>query len=210
MTNEEQVRRTKTAVEAVLAYARLQKELATYGYDKKKMLEGKARWEKVEMLIHLQKKEYGESYEATDSLNLAKADAWQVYVRHQEIARVALKDNRGAYKSLQLTGERKKDLFGWLAQARTFYANVEGVKETLTKYSLTEDELKQGQAMIEAVYQAHSTRRKEYSEAKQATQNRNQALEELTAWTSAFVGIAKVAFANDPEALELMGLLKTA
>ena len=210
MTIEEQIRRTKTAVEAVLAYARLQEELAAYGYDKKKMLEGKVHWEKVEMLNHLQKKEYGESYEATDSLELARAEARQVYMRHLELARVALKENRGADKTLQLSGTRKRGMFDWLAQARTFYANVEGVKETLTKYSLTEEELKQGQAMIEAVYQAHSTRRKEYSEAKQATQNRNQALEELTAWTSAFVGIAKVAFANDPEALELMGLLKTA
>ncbi|MGB3779087.1 MAG: hypothetical protein WA960_12065 [Tunicatimonas sp.] len=210
MTNEEQVRRTKTAVEAVLAYARLQKAMAAYGYDKKKMLEGKARWEKVEMLNHLQKKEYGESYEATDSLELARAEARQLYMRHLEVARVALKDNRGASKTLQLSGNRKRGMFGWLAQARTFYANVEGVKETLAKFSLTEDELKQGQAMIEAVYQAHSTRRKEYSEAKQSTQNRDKALSELNDWMRAFVGIAKVAFANDSEALELLGLLKTA
>ncbi len=210
MTNEEQVRRTKTAVEAVLAYARLQKALAAYGYDKKNMLEGKARWEKVEMLNHLQKKEYGESYEATDSLELARSEARQLYLRHLEVARVALKDNRGASKTLQLSGARKRGMFGWLAQARTFYANVAGVQETLAKFSLTEDELKQGQAMIEAVYQAHSARRKEFSEAKQATQNRDQALEALNDWTRAFVGIAKVAFANDPEALELMGLLKTA
>ena len=209
MTNEEQVRRTKTAVDAVLAYARLQKALAAYGYDKKKMLEGKAHSEKVELLNHLQKKEYGESYEATDSLEIARTEARQLYLRQLEVARVALKDNRGASKTLQLSGNRKRGMFGWLAQARTFYANVAGVKETLAKYSLTEDELKQGQAMVEAVYQAHSTRRKEFSEAKQATQNRDQALESLIEWTRAFVGIAKVAFANDPEALELMGLLKT-
>ena len=116
MTNEEQVRRTKTAVEAVLAYARLQKALAAYGYDKKKMLEGKARSEKVEMLNHLQKKEYGESYEATDSLELARVEARQLYMRHLEVARVALKDNRGASKNpATVRQSQKRDV--WLVGA---------------------------------------------------------------------------------------------
>ena len=158
------------------------------------------------MLNHRQKKEYGESYEATDSLELARNEARQLYMRHLG---VALKDNRGASKTLRLSGNRKRGMFGWLAQARTFYSNVEGVQETLAKFSLTEDELKQGQAMVGAVYQAYGARRKEFGEAKQATQNRDQALEALNEWTRAFISIAKAAFANDSEALELMGLLKT-
>lgn len=208
MTNEEQVRRTKTAVEMVLQYAHLQKAMAAFGYDKKKMLEGKVHCEKVEWLDNLQKKEYGESYGAIDSLKLARTEARQVYMRHLEVARVALKDNRGASKSLQLSGTRKKAMFGWLEQARIFYTNVAGVKETLAKYSLTEDELKQGQAMIEAVYQAHSTQRIEFGEAKRATYQRDQALNEMNNWMSNFNRVAKVALENDAEALELIGLLK--
>ena len=208
MTIEAQVRRTKTAVNAVLQYAHLQKGLAQFGYDKKKLLAGHAHCQKVELLNSVQKKEYGESYEATDSLYAAKAEAWQLYMNHLETARFALKHDRGHWKTLQLSGERKKRLFGWLEQARIFYANVAGVKDTLAQYNLSEAELEQGRAMIEAVYQAHETRRKEAGEARQSTQNRDQALSEMNDWMRDLIRVAEIAFKDTPEALELMGLLK--
>lgn len=210
MTIEEQVRRTKIAVNAVLKYAHLQQGIAKIGYDKKRVLEGKAYYKNVEMLNEVQQKEYGESYDATDSLRVAKTEARQLYMNHLETARFVLKDERGYRRSLLLSGERKRSLFGWLEQARVFYANVGPVKDRLARCNLSEEELQQGEAMIDAVYQAHTTRRKEFSEAKQATQNRDRALDEMNDWTRKFIHVAKMAFENDPEALELMGLVKTA
>lgn len=210
MTIEEQVRRTKVATDAVLQYAHLQKGVAKFGYDKKRILEGKAYYKKVEMLNEVQQKEYGESYDATDSLQKAKAEARQLYMSHLETARFVLKEERGYWKSLQLTGERKRSLFGWLEQARIFYANVAPVQDLLARYNLPAEELQQGQSMIESVHQVHETRRKEFGEAKQATQNRDKALDEMNDWTRKFIHVAKMAFDKDPEALELMGLVKTA
>lgn len=208
MTIEEQIRRTRVAVDAVLQHPRLQKGLTRFGYDKKKMSEGQAHYQKVAWLSNVQQQEYGESYDATDALRTAKAEARQRYTEHVEIARLALKNDRGFWKMLQLSGARKRDLFGWLMQARIFYSNAEVVKDTLGKYNLTEAELAQGREMIEAVSQAHETRRREFSEAKQSTQNRDQALQEMNAWTRKLIRAAELAFDTDPEALELMGLLK--
>lgn len=208
MTIEEQIRRTKVAVDTALDHAPLQKKLAAFGYNKEKLLKGKAIYEKVTALNSAQQKEYGESYDATDTLNIAKAEAWQIYVHHLSTARFALKEDRGSWKTLQLSGKRKKNLFGWLEQARVFYANIGEVMDVITKYNITEAELEQGQAMVEAVLEAHETRRKELNEARQATQKRDEALQEMHAWMSRFVRTAELAFDDNAEALEMLGLLK--
>lgn len=208
MTIEEQIRRTKIAVDTVLHHAHLQKKLAVFGYNKEKLLKGKAAYEKVTALNSAQQKEYGESYDATDTLNIAKAEAWQLYIHHVSTARFALKNDRGSWKTLQLSGKRKRDLFGWLEQARVFYANIGEVMDIITKYNISESEIEQGQAMVEAVLEAHETRRKELNEARQSTQKRDEALQQMNAWMSKFARTAELAFDEDPEALEMLGLLK--
>lgn len=208
MTIEEQIRRTKVAIDTTLHHPELLKKLTVYGYNKDKMLTGKGLYEKVISLNSAQQKEYGESYDATDSLHIAKAEARQLYMHHVSTARFALKNDRGFWKTLQLSGNRKKGLFGWLEQAQVFYANIGEVMDIIIKYNITEAELEQGQAMVEAVFEAYETRRKELNEARQSTQKRDEALHEMNAWMSRFIRIAELAFDDDAEALEMLGLLK--
>ncbi len=78
--------------------------LAEYGYTEEKLREGLALYEEAQSLDIAKDKEYGDQYEATNELNLAKVEANREYMKHVKIARVALKDNRGAYESLQISG----------------------------------------------------------------------------------------------------------
>jgi hypothetical protein len=53
-------------------------------------------------------------------------EAYAAYMRYVKVARIALKGNVAAAQKLDLNGERKQTLSGWLKQARQFYAGALG------------------------------------------------------------------------------------
>ncbi len=207
MKRTNKLKRIQTAIDYTLRVDSVQKGLTKVGMPKAEIIQGRGLFEHVQMLDAAQQKEYGERYQATDELNLARQQAQTFYMKHIDVARFALKDQRGYWKALELSGVRKSDLFGWLAQAHTFYSNVYQVKDVLAQYNLPEAELQQGESMIDAVIEAYNVRQKEDNEAQAATQQRDEALEKLEAWMRRFTQAARLAFADDMQTLKGLGLV---
>lgn len=207
MKRTNKLKRIQTAIDYTLRTDAVQKGLNKVGMSKAEVIQGRGLLEHVQMLDAAQQKEYGERYQATDELNQARQQAKTLYKKHIEVARFALKEQRGYWKTLELSGARKDDLFGWLAQAHTFYSNVYQVKETLAQYNLPEAELQQGESMIDAVIEAYNVRQKEDNEAQAATQLRNEALDKLEVWMRRFTQAARLAFVDDMQTLKGLGLV---
>ena len=55
---------------------------------------------------------------------------------------------------------------------------------------------------MEAVESAEAGQEREKSEAQQATEHRDVAMDALDEWMSDFISIARVAFEDDPQQLE--------
>ncbi len=210
MKKADKLKRIQIAIDYALRLPSVQKELNKVGFSKADILQGKTSLEQVRLLEVTQQKEYGDRYQATDELKQARQQARGLYMKHLEVARFALKDQRGYWKTLELTGKRKNDLFGWSSQAHTFYSNVQQVKHILELYNLPEAELQQGESMIESVSEAYNVRQKEDSEALSATQQRDEAMEKLDAWMRRFSQTARLAFVNDPTTLKALGLISKA
>ena len=207
MKKSKRLKNIQTAIEYTLNTPTVQEELGKVGFSGADVMKGKAQLAQVRLLDSAQRKEYGDRYQATDNLNQARAEARHMYNKHLEGARYALREHRGYYEMLDLAGPRKDDLFGWLAQAHTFYDNVPQVKKILAQYNLSMAELEQGKSMINTVMDAYNRQRKEAVEAQTATQQRNQAMKEADAWMSRFKRAARMAFADDPQTLKGLGLL---
>ncbi len=207
MKKSKKLKRVQTAVDYALSNPAALKVLNKVGVSKADVLQGKALAAQVHLLDAAQRKEYGDQYQATDELTQARQEARAMYMRHLDAARFAFKEKRGYWNTLELSGARKDDLFGWLEQARNFYINVVSVKDILTKYDVSEAELLQGESMIEAVSAAHNVRQKEATEAQAATTQRNEAIEKLDAWMRHFTQSARLAFVNDPQTLKGLGLV---
>lgn len=201
------MKRVQLAIDYTQRTPHVQQALKRVGFSAADIQQGKALYEHVQMLNVAQKQEYGDRYRATDALIEARRQARAQYMRHLEVARLALKDQRGVWNTLELSGERKANLFGWLAQAHTFYHNVGLVQATLAKYNLPEAELQQGTSMIEAVIEAYHVRQKEGTEAQVATRQRNEILAQLKVWMRRFTMSAKLAFADDPNTLKGLGVV---
>lgn len=184
--------------------------LAELGYDQAALEEGQALLEDAQKAQQTMTAEYSEQYEATEALEDAFETANSTYIRHIKIARVALKEDRGAAEALKLSGRRKRTMSGWLGQARTFYDNAladDDILDALAEFNVTSEDLTQARAQVEAVAEANSTQEKEKGNAQDATEARDAAVEALDEWMSDFYAIARIALSDQPQQLEKLGLV---
>jgi len=184
--------------------------LAEYGITEEKLNLGIAKYEEAVGLDAAQKKEYGEQFEATDELNRSYNTANKMYVRHVKLARLAMDDNRGMQEKLDIIGQRKKTLSGWLHQAKRFYTNAlnsEDVLTALAEYNITAEKLQEGQQLVAAVETASNKQFKEKGEAQNATKSRDAAVDDLQNFMGNFIAVARIALEDRPQILEALGIV---
>ena len=208
---EERLLAARVAIQNALDDKSLQSSLAVFGYNQEKLEVGKALLEKAQSAQQTQQSEYGDQYDATDKVNRIWERANKVYMRNVKIARIALRDWRGALSKLDLHGQRKRAIAGWIIQARQFYSGLLADAEMMAKmaeFNITEEKLKAGQEQVNGVEAAHLIQGKEKGEAQIATQARDAAMDELAQWMSDFITIARMALEEEPQALEKMGIVE--
>lgn len=208
MKKIDKLKRIQEAIDFALRTPAVLVAMAKLDFSEQSILEGKSLFDEVTDLETMQQKEYGDQYQATLELNQARQEARGLYMKHLELARIGFRNHPGFWKTLALGGNRRDDLFGWLSQAKTFYSHIRGIVDVMKRYNVSETELKQGQAMIDAVNEAYHVRRKEGNEATTATNQRDQAMEKLDAWMRRFSQTARLAFMDDPNTLKGLGLKK--
>jgi len=201
----------QVAIDNALSDAEIKGYLANFGYDESRLNEGKALYETALQLHQKQKAEYGDQVSATQELN----DKWQAagkeYMKLVKLARIALKSHPGSLLKLNLNGERKKTLSGWLSQAKQFYINALGDSEVLTalaEYGITPEKLQAGQQLVLDTETANAAQEKEKGDAQQATLERDAAMDLLDDWKSDFTAVARIALEDKPQLLEKLGILE--
>jgi len=130
-----------------------------------------------------------------------------------KIARVAFRNIPRAKKSIMLFGARKKTLSGWLDQASTFYANIlndNGLVTIIARFGYPPEKLREEAALVEQVEAKLAQQKKEIGEAQEATVKRDKALDKLAAYVSELKAAARVAFHDNPQQLERLGLVAKA
>ncbi len=201
----------QNAITNAINYTEVKNLLTEFGYTDKRLQEGRQLYEKANELQVKQQKEYGDQFAATDALNAAKASANRQYVNHLKLARIALSKDRGAEESLQLRGDRKRTLSGWLKQSRAFYANALASDEVLAalgRFGITSEKLTAVQQEVSGVEQALNRQLQEKGEAQAATQERDEAFDALQEWMSDFIAVARIALEGQPQYLEVLGVVQ--
>lgn len=201
----------QVAIENALSNTTIKEALALFGYDDAKLEAGKTLYEAAQDAQSKQKQEYGDQFAASDELNAAMSAANLIYMRHVKVARIALRSQRGASEALQLTGRRKQSYSGWIKQASIFYTNAlasTAEKAALAGFGIDEQALLDGQAQVTDVQAKLAAQLKEKGEAQAATQGRDEALDALLDWISDFTAITRIALEDQPQLLEMLGIIK--
>jgi len=183
--------------------------LNPYGYTLERLNEGKLKHTQATNLHQQQIKEYGDQTEATDQLKQARATASLSYMNFVKIARITFKNDPGLWKKLELAGSRKSTYSGWIGQAKLLYTNLLTDPEALTKmakFGTTAEALEAGLDLVNIVEEKLANQKKEMGEAQDATIERDNAVDELQDWYSDFKEIARIALAEHPQYLEMIGI----
>jgi hypothetical protein len=201
---EAQVVLDNAAADLIIAPA-----IAVYGYGAAKMAEGKAVYRAAFDAHRKQIAEYGEKYDATESLHKAWEKAHAVFRGARLIARIALRDNKRAAVCLQLSGSIKESVTGWLDQASVFYSNLlsePDFLESMEPFTYDRKRLLSEQALVNAVAEARNRQDKESGEAQQATQERDERIDGLGIWIHDLREVARLALEDSPQQLEKLGI----
>ncbi len=203
---DQQLDTAEMAIEGVLGNPEMQKLFNGFGYNREKILKGKALLDTTRKLNAEKNDLKGSQKDASAKVQEDYQQAWKTYMRHVTIARLDLPKTSGKWKKLQLSGERKRTYAGWLEQARLFYHELSTDATLLAQIDITPEDIAQAKAMIEVVKVARRDHKKSLGASKEATQTRDQALADLKVWMNHFFKIAAVALAGKTKMLETLGM----
>lgn len=201
----------QVAIENAISDTEVKSLLTVFGYGDDRLNTGKALLDTVNQLQQQQQKEYGDQFEATDALNETWDNANKEYMRLVKVARIALKSEHACYLKLDLIGRRKESLSGWLKQAKQFYLNALAdnvVLEKMAEFGMSQEKLEAGKTLVEQTETANAAQKKEKGEAQEATQKRDEALDDLEEWLSDFIAIARIALEDHPQLIEKLGVVE--
>lgn len=210
-TLESKILSADVAISAAKDNPEIKAAVAEYNYDDVRLDEGLALHAEANTLHKKQIKEYGDQFQATNDLDGIKGKANKMYMKHLKVARITMEDNVALTKSLMLNGRRRHTYTGWLDQASTFYDNGLDSLEALTalmEYNITEEKMKAGQVLVNQTAASLKTQLKEVGEAQRATKQREKAFDLMEDWMVKFITIARIALEDDPQLLEIMGIVE--
>ena len=203
---DKQLEIAEVAIEGVLANQEMQKIFNGFGYNREKILKGKALLETSRQMQSDKNDLKGMQRDASAKVQEDYQLAWKTYMRHVTIARLDLPKTSGKWKKLQLSGERKRTFAGWLEQARLFYHELTTDAALLAQIGISPEDVAQAKAMIEAVKVARRDHKESLGASKEATQQRDKALTELNMWMNHFFKIATVALSGKTKMRETLGM----
>jgi hypothetical protein len=185
----------------------LQGPLQEMGVDADYIARGNALVEQARAAYDTFQDEWSDVEMANRSLAEAEAKAQAMYTRHLTLARIAVDEEDPAYEEMDLGGRRKWGRrSGWMTQARQMYRILqtdESARAAVAPYPI---DAEAGMEALDAINAAIDARKKEHSEAERSTKSRDAVVGELRGMLRDFLTVAELAFADDRQQLEKLGV----
>lgn len=201
--------RAEHAIETVRTDPELALRMAGLGYDAPALDQGRLLCEQARERQRAQERGYGAKFDATTAVAEARIRAEASFKLMVQVARVALRGERGTLDTLGLGLGSKSTLLAWIDDARRFYTNALSNPEVLhklTRFNITRELVEAGQRDVEQLDQARRAQERERVQAREATKARNEAVKALDAWLDDFLAIARAATEGRPELRKKLGL----
>lgn len=204
-TQDKFLQRVFIALTNALNTPELLAALARFTYDAKALKQALALHERIEALTRQREQAQETQYQTTQLLTQAKEDLLYLFRIHADTARLAYQREATLYRdTLGITGALPRGTAACLRHIKRFYANVPA--PMLTKYHVDQKELTQAAQLVQRVQELLALQKKAMSQPQQLTDARQQALTELETWMRRFTKAAQLAFDEQPQKLETLGM----
>ena len=205
---EEKWGRYSRSLENALNIPALADRLALYSYTHEKVSVGKELLTAVLRANELKTREYGEQYEATDTLQFTWNEIMQEVTILRGVSRVVFKEDSKSYNFLKLPGRIKRARDAATIQIDELLNNIEEsqkISTALATYGFSAMRLAGIREKLITLPPLKVSQDLETAEAQQATADRDSKNDTLEDWMSDFTAIARLAVLDQPELLELIG-----
>lgn len=203
----EQIKEARTLIDNSRQHPGIRQALTTFGYPLKNIDRGHLLLEQFLLLHRAMQDQYGAKLNATDTVQTEWQQLKATYDEHLTLAKLAFKNHRGTQQTLGIDRPRPSRRAAYTEQLTRFYNNLLPHHKAMQAYGTTKGELEQARAMVEAFVQAQQQQTQKRGEAQSATQQRNVALKQLQRWVQGYRAIVRVALQDQPQLLEVLGIL---
>lgn len=195
-----------TIIYNVKNYPDIRQKLTEWGYPLQKVDKAEAVLSNTRLVQQAQQKSYRDKQSINRHWQAKVADVRTRYSEHRAVAKTIFRNQPDELERLRLNQPLPRRQSNWLEQMQDFYQEL-GESKEMQKLGIKSEELVQTKAMVASLVELRAQRLQCKGEAESTTQRRNQALAELTTWKQEFVRVAKMALKDDPQLLEVLGIV---
>lgn len=205
-TKDEALQATGTTISNLESNPTLAAKLQAFGFTAESLAEGKQLLAVATEKSQKQKKETGEQHSATahcdELFGMADVRFKVIY----KVSKIAIPE-KGMQDQLGIVTLGSCSFDSWAQRRIDFYANVlstPAILERFGKYNIKAADITAAKKLVEDAVAANQVQIKETGEARMATNERNDAFDQLQSWYSELRQLAKLALDN--RECEMLGI----
>lgn len=188
----------------------ISQKLSEFGYTGEKLQQGLAKFTEVEGLVTKQREEYHEQYEASNNFYHEWDVAQKFSMRTLKFVRIAFEDNTKILNDMHANKSRSDRYDVWRVDARAMYDTLlgdENLVNVMLEFGYSIEEITEEYNDVKNLDTLRNNFLSEKGEAQHSTQIRDQKFQELLVWRGRLVKVARLAFADEPQYLEILGII---
>ncbi|WP_282039506.1 hypothetical protein [Saccharicrinis aurantiacus] len=183
--------------------------MAKFGYTDVVMDEGRALYTKTRNTYDANTIEEEETTEAYNKFTNDFKALNDRYNQHRSLAKIVFKNDGVNFVKLALQGMKSKAYVYKMETIRTFYRvalSDTNIQTKLARFMITPESLQESLSLLELTETNRAEYLNEKGESQEATRLKDIALQELDHWMSDFYQVARIALADQPQLLEVLGI----
>ena len=201
-----EISQNRTALSNASSLQEIATRVADFGYNAKKLQQGKGIVDRADMLHSLKKDKFNSKLHISQTLDADTKACRKLYMSHVKVARQSFDPATGIHRQLGIDRAIPQNVTEWVPLAHVFYIKLQEIHDQMTRYTIPAEEVDQGQAMVEAVLHQRNMRFAKKGEAEASTHTRDLARKEMRTWMNDFYGVARIALKDQPQWLEALGI----
>ena len=202
--------RTRIALSNAESQPDIKAALIPFGIDDAKFAEGWAVYNKAKSIWELNAKEGAETSLASNAYSTKYNEVTAKFKRHRDLTRILCTKDPDILVELGIKGHLPGQYNEYFDLMKLFYTTIAGsavIQAKLAVIKLTPELAADCLTELDTVLALRSEFDKEMGESQASTELKNAVLNELSDWMDDFDILAKLAFYDTPQRLEVLGVL---
>lgn len=201
--------RIRIALTNAESHAEIKAVLAEYGIDEPKFTEGWQKYHVAKSTWELNLKEESETRLASNSYHTTYAALEMKFKRHRDLTQILCKKDPDTLIQLGIKGRFPSKYNEFFDKTKLFYSSLSTdtvIQAKLAILKLTPELAISCLAELDILLKLRADFDREMGESQAATVSKNASLHELIDWMDDFDTLAKIAFYDTPQRLEILGI----